>query len=282
MDKRIYNECVYYLNKELKSKSKVKNTYGKLRVWIRQRCLHKFEMPYLELFITTKCNLNCKYCSNLIPDIKNQKNISAEVIKTTIVNLLDNISRLYRLKIHGGEIFLHPELLQILDFVKHQNKIKSVRITTNGTVIPNQDIIDCLKDSSIIVQISDYDLVCNKRNQLIELLEANNIKYTYLAGQIWKNMGNYSPRETSRFKKCNIKRCTSSINGKIYVCSRAAIMAQLGIIPDEGVLIKNSTNSFRKNIKSLFAGKATACSYCDGDTEYAKSIKAGVQKEGMS
>lgn len=79
------------------------------------------------LIITNKCDLNCKYCFR-----KNDKSASSD-ISLTILNHVINIAskRGYKeVQLTGGDPFLHPELLTILDLA-----IKSgidVFIETNG------------------------------------------------------------------------------------------------------------------------------------------------------
>ena len=57
----IRKECLHYWQKENKKISKFQ-LYSQIwvrqdsQIWFRQVVLKKFEIPYLEMFITTKCN----------------------------------------------------------------------------------------------------------------------------------------------------------------------------------------------------------------------------------
>ncbi len=273
----IQKECLHYLRKENKGKSDFKLMTG---IRFRQKFLHKFEIPYLEVFITTNCNLKCKHCSNLIPSLEDKRNLDITIIKSTVETLLSKIDCLYRLKVHGGEVFLHPQLCDIIDFLKTQQKIKSIRLTTNGTIIPSDEVLKHIANSNIVVQISDYNLKNTKVQVLIDKLQSFGIAYAYLKEQKWRDMGGFTLRDESRFDECSVKRCTSVFYGKIYVCSRAAIMAKQGIIPDEGIPISLDKHNLKKSINEMYSGKyCAACQYCDGDTHFAKTIKAGEQKE---
>ena len=65
----IRKECLHYCQKENKKISRFQSSF---QIWFRQVVLRKFEIPYLEMFITTKCNLRCKHCFNLIPTLNNR------------------------------------------------------------------------------------------------------------------------------------------------------------------------------------------------------------------
>lgn len=275
MGLNVLEESFHYLRKEDKDKSDFGLRAG---IFFRQKILRRFELPYLELFITTNCNLKCRYCSNLVPSLEKRRNFDAAEIKSTVDTLLSKIDCLYRLKIHGGEVFLHPQLCEIIDYLKGQRKIKSIRLTTNGTVIPSDEVIRRIADGKIVVQISDYNLKSSKISQLIEKLELFKVAYVYLKDQSWSDMGAFEERGESRFYECSVKRCSSLIDGKIYICSRAAIMAKQGIIADEGIPISLDKSRLRREIKSLFGGKRCgACLRCDGDTCFAQTVKAGEQ-----
>lgn len=269
-------ECLHYCQKENKKTSRFLLSF---QIWFRQVVQRKFEMPYLEMFITTKCNLRCKHCSNLIPAINSRQNYEISTLIDWLNELLSKIDGLYRLKIHGGEVFLHPRLTEFIAYVNNQPKIKSIRLTTNGTIVPANNILQLIASSKIIVQISNYRLPNTKTQQLIDKFKEFGVRYIYLEDQTWKDFGEITLRDSNRFDDCSIKRCTSFYDGKIYVCSRAAIMTKLGYIPDDGISVFLQKKQLRQQLEKMYGGKLSiACNYCDGDTKYAKDITVGEQK----
>lgn len=281
MDK-VFTQCVHYAEKEMKNKSQARFYKLKTEIWFKQKLLNKFEIPYVEMFITTKCNLRCKDCSNLIPKISDQHNFSYEEIINSLRKLLDKINGLYRLKLHGGEVFLHPDLPDIIRFCDAEHKIKSIRLATNGTIIPSTSVIDALKNSKVVVQISDYHLPQCRISDLISLLELNGIKYAYLKDQVWRDMGDFAKRASNRYEECSITRCTSLYNGRLFVCSRAAIANHLKLINNiESIPLDSDTSDFKKHMHSFYNNSKTACNYCDGDTKYANTVASGVQEERL-
>ncbi len=273
----IQKECLHYLKKEQPSMS-----IGKLKAQIawRQTFLHRFELPYLEVFVTTHCNLKCKNCSNLIPSLSNKRHMDYTAIKNSVETLLSKIDCIYRLKIHGGEAFLHPQLCDLINYFDSQDKIKSLRITTNGTLMPSDDVLSRIAGSKVVVQVSDYALSQSKVDELIDKFKQFGVKYVYLKNQEWVDMGDGQRRDISRYDECTVKRCTSLYDGKIYVCSRAAIMSQKGYLADEGISVNLTKRELRRKIKNLYCGKLSeACRYCDGDTHFSHIVIAGEQSE---
>jgi organic radical activating enzyme len=265
-----YKECARYAKKEGKRAA---------GVWFRQKILHKFELPYLEVFITTKCNLRCDKCSSLIPDLSDAEHVDRETLFKSIDKLLSNIDRLYRLKLHGGEVFLHPQLADIIEYAGGQKKIKSFRLTTNGTVTPNDEVLEAIKKNNVVVQISDYKLPNAKAADLIERLKTKDIRYAFLDDREWRDMGGFERRTANRRPDCTVARCTSMLGGNIYVCSRAAMMDRRQILQADKVTLFQDKKDFQKAIARLYTSKSSnACLYCDGDTSFATKIPAATQR----
>lgn len=268
-------ECLHYLFKENGGKGLIRIS---VLLWLRHNLLRKFDIPYLEIFATTRCNLRCRFCSNLIPRLSGGQDVEFKEFKRVIEAILSKVDWLCRLKIHGGEVLLHPEICKFIKFVDAQNKIKSIRITTNGAVDPTEDVLRCLADSKAVVQVSNYKVTAEKAFKLIEKFKTYGVKYIFLADGKWRDMGDLSEGD-NRYEECSIKRCTSIYNGKIYVCSRAAVMENNGMInSDEGISVDMPEAKLKKEWKALYKGKYNiACSYCYGDTVWAKSIIPGEQ-----
>ena len=213
-----------------------------------------------------------------LPFIEKKEHIAFSEFKLDLDVLLSKIDRLYRLKLHGGEVFLHPELCEMVNYADSLKKIKSIRVATNGTVIPSEKVLKVLAASKAVVQISDYPAFSGKAEKIAELFRMYGVKYVKLTGQKWRDMGEIKKRETNRFKSCSITRCTSLYRRKIYVCSRAAMMEELGCHFYDGIDIASDKRTLRRDILRIYNGEhCKACFYCDGDTDFAEEIPAGKQ-----
>jgi len=270
-----YRECARYLRKANDTGENI-DELTKI-VWHRQNIEGKLELAYLEMFITTKCNLNCLGCSNLIASCKSQEHIDKQAIFSAIDNLLNKIDRLYRLKLHGGEVLLHPDLVEIIDYVGSKDKIVSLRLTTNGTIIPSEKVLNIIKKRNLVVQISDYKLPNLKTEQLIQALKTKGIRYTMPYDAAWRDMGGFEKREYCRRQECTIGKCNSMLDGKIFICSRAAMMDKLGIAKSDSLSVYEDVD-FRQRLVGLLNIKDyKACWHCNGNTKHAKSIPIAEQ-----
>ena len=87
----------------------------------------------LQVFITNKCNLNCRGCFARRAMKDSPGDISLEEYKEAFFRFLEKGGK--QINILGGEPLLHPELRKILD-INRENKIKTT-IYTNGYFLKN-------------------------------------------------------------------------------------------------------------------------------------------------
>ncbi|MFV0503539.1 MAG: GTP 3',8-cyclase MoaA [Lachnospirales bacterium] len=91
------------------------------------------KINYLRISITDKCNLRCKYC--MPEDVKYldmNEVLSTEEINT-IIDILTELG-IDKIRITGGEPFVRPDFLEILNIIGSKN-IKQFGITTNGLLL---------------------------------------------------------------------------------------------------------------------------------------------------
>lgn len=96
----------------------------------------------LHIHSNTDCNLSCKHCYNNSGEGKTER-----IDLTELKRYLEITSQIYDCDIHleGGEIFLYPELFDIL-YDLDDSILKSITITTNGTIkVQNTNVISVLK-----------------------------------------------------------------------------------------------------------------------------------------
>ncbi len=100
----------------------------------------------LRIEITGRCNLLCKYCYN--EKFNSNKISNKELSLKEIKKLIDEGIQLgiENVLLIGGEPFLHPDIIQILDYIKKNGL--SLSITSNGTII-TEKVMNKLKESKI-------------------------------------------------------------------------------------------------------------------------------------
>lgn len=179
------------------------------------------ELPnlrYIEMIITTECNILCSNCSNGIP-YTNRKTISYQAFCEQLQSLLTHVSYIERFQLHGGEPLLNPEVHKMITLLDKTQKLLNIRIATNGTVIPNKETITALKDSRIVLAISSYYFNKERRKQLIDVCKRNNIRYVLYDEQEWYRFEAQTGVINS-FEACPINSFPCFFEGKVFLCSR--------------------------------------------------------------
>ncbi len=85
----------------------------------------------IQLYLTEVCNLNCKMC--FLKQIKSNNNFIPIDIAKKVIKELIYIRPRYNMT--GGEPFLHPEIKNLITYIKSKGLYLS--IITNGTTIEN-------------------------------------------------------------------------------------------------------------------------------------------------
>lgn len=89
--------------------------------------------------LTIRCNLNCKMCTQK----KERKLSKKEYTFEDFCKVLDNLGpKVNYLSLIGGEVFVHPNIFEILE--ECQRRGKKIHLSTNATLL-NQERINRLK-----------------------------------------------------------------------------------------------------------------------------------------
>ena len=238
-------------------------------------------IPYVELVVTPKCNLNCEGCANLMPCYdKTAEHIDFDILKSSIDSLFKISKRIEVLKFIGGEPFLYSRLGELVSYAVKNQRVKKIIITTNGSVIPKIELLLKLKDEKVNVDISDYPNIDSK--VFVDRLKSNGIKYEKIKFYEWVDYGNTEKRNLSSealkrsFRECASAECKTILNGKLYACPRAAHGDILGIIPSKKSEIVNILKR-EVDFKSLYSLSCiNACNHCNPVWK-RKGIECGKQ-----
>lgn len=287
---RYYNRIkIFGFDKE----NRIKRTFSeKIKIVLNPDS--KIVMPFIDIDITTYCNLRCKRCAKCIPYFHQKKNFSAGEIHENLELLTKYIDMVYVANIIGGEPFLNPELEKIIEICSKNKKIETLELTTNATIIPNAQVLRAMKDSGLIVHISNYSNIeeryIENRKKFIQKLKEYGIPYEYQFHEVWLDFGeikkhSYSDTVLSRlFIKCPMNSCTVFNNKMLYRCGKASYLAQHNIESGSNDIINleeiHSKKEMRVKIKNFFSRKyLPACQYCDS---HPQSIVAAEQLEGIN
>lgn len=296
-DEKIFTACSIYMSaldgKEIGLEvvvSRFNYIRGINRLY--EKCSGGWRLCNLDVFITEKCSLNCRYCCALIPQYKNPISYDYESIYEGVEYILETNCYFDSISIMGGEPFMNQKTMcEFLLKYKDNIQIATFQIITNGTIIPNDTTIQVLKElKNVYVIFSNYGkLSCNKDKAVQKLLE-NNIAVAIEETKdikaenntLWLDYGevkkyNRTQEELKKmYDSCYDGRyCYSLLKNKLYICNRIAHGVNLGLIPEslnrtvfdimyEKENSKNISEFRQKCIDFVYSTDyPQACDYCN-------------------
>jgi organic radical activating enzyme len=254
-------------------------------------------IPFLVLWVGTRCSLRCRHCCNLIPHA-----CSASYDAEQIVNYLQKLLQICSircLQIQGGEPFTHKDIDIIIRRIAKMKNIGSIEIATNGTIMLNDKTIAALHDNpNVKVRISNYKCTQSRRDAVLKHLDQHGIKYvTYdfmYDDGMWFNSGGTNERRITNSKfvqryydSCDERTCMTFADGRLMVCGKILVLEELHgetscYAKNEAVNFKeiDDINQLENSIrKFIFNMKfREICRYCRGTTILPK-VEGGLQIE---
>lgn len=259
---------------------------------------NQIRIDRIEIFLTSRCTLNCEKCVSYIPYFHEKTDMPLEQLKRDADLLFQKVDYIYKLKLLGGEGLLYPHLIAYIDYL-HDNyggKIGTIRIGTNGTILPDEDILAMCRRNHVTLDISDYSVAVPDRCKLSEIKElcykygvAVEIKRT---GEQWLDLG--FPNVTGSQKEEEALRehfhgcamfCRQFAQGKMWFCCTnfAAVCAGLftgnenDYFDFEADFSKKELLEYELGYSHL--GHTTFCNVCGGCSEEVNSRHIEVAKQ---
>lgn len=254
--------------------------------------------------VTTYCSLNCEKCNMFMPYYDNgrRRHYSFWEMRDDIDLLLSYVDYLFCYDFLGGEPFLNKELKDIIAYIgeNYSHKIGRMGVTTNGTIIPDDETLSQLKKYHVLVSISDYTKTVpykEKVEDVINIFREWGISYTRNLMTEWKDFG--FPKEPFHWDKDNVcahmKSCSPLFHGindrKLYYCHVIWSVEKAGLytVPKQDYIdltkldCKNEDD--RKRISNYCMGECERgflgfCMVCGGcGIDNTRIIPVGVQME---
>lgn len=238
---------------------------------------NKLNIPQLEFCITTKCTLKCKDCCALIPKLDKIKHseMSFEMFKLQLDKILDAVDSIRHFVILGGEPLVNFELPRMLEYAANQEKIFFTQLITNGTMLPNRNLLEIIGKykNRIYVYMSNYAenpelKSILKQEKIKELLKEHNIKLQKPENWAWLEEKGLSDIvfdgsvTKQKFFNCYRTKCNQVMNGKLDICSKASAGREMQLFEDDSVDIVNSKDLRQDLIDFYQKEYMNACKYC--------------------
>ncbi len=251
----------------------------------------EFLISRIAVSVTNQCSLRCRDCNNLMPYCKERFVIDVEEQIHDLKKLLFYTDGIVNVEVIGGEPFVYRQLPQLLQYLCKEPKIRFIEITSNGTVLPPKETLELLADSKVCVLLSDYGKInAEKVRKTYHYLKQNNICVRNLKNRKWILPGNIERRKKSKWRMkyeyfhCFARKdCRTLYKGKLYVCGRAPILDELGLLKNDSSFFNIRTMDARKEagkrqIHKFFKNSyAECCSYCDCSSDFSYWVESGIQ-----
>jgi organic radical activating enzyme len=242
---------------------------------------NELNIPMLQFALTTKCTLSCRDCNALIPNFKSSKHFEYVFsdFKYDLDKILTVVNKIRRFILLGGEPLLNKDFPAILEYCAQKDKIDSIEIITNGTLIPSAELLKVLRrvNDKVYIHFSNYSKNKELNNvlkyeQISAMLKAHGIKYQMANDLQWNRedrdlTDRDYPIEVLKkmYGDCWFKGCLQVMNGKICTCPRASATTEL--IPDsipvaDYIDIRSNQNLYRSFVDFFSRDYVAACRYC--------------------
>lgn len=242
------------------------------------------------IIIGEKCTLNCEKCNANIPYMKDGYAPSAEDIKRDADVFFSKFDYVYKLRLSGGEPLLNKDLAQVIAYIceRYKTQLRLVEFTTNGTIMPNIELLQTLKKYDVQVCISDYskEIPRLKENyeRLKNMLNEYQIRFDFLEELEWMDFGFDGEEKCASpqllYDHC-FNPCRDFRNGELMCCSQACYASRRFGYPMQTINVSKADKA--EILEYLYGyyedeGYPEACKYCNGHRNLnKKAIPAGKQ-----
>lgn len=213
--------------------------------------------------------------------------LECKKIIVSMLKIIEALDFIPCVELIGGGPFLAQNLGRVLGFLLNQEKVLAVEITTNATIIPQEEILEQLKNPKVVVRISNYGNVVDQ-SRFLDCMGQNEIRYQTLASQgRWVSPGGTTARNRDegelvrQYYRCNSGYlCKTLWEDKIYPCARAASLAELGIVQDCPNISGLDKEGLWERLYSFYIVPSCGiCDYCDMSIENPVYVEPAVQME---
>ena len=141
-------------------------------------------MSLAQICVTERCTLKCKKCAHGCYNVPIMKeDMSIEKVKKSADIFFSKVDYIHEFVLIGGEPLLYKDLTEAVEYIgsKYRNKMNLFSITTNGTIIPSQELINKCKQYNVLIRISNYSGTIKKLEpqyaKLQRFLASNNVEF---------------------------------------------------------------------------------------------------------
>ncbi len=266
--------------------------------------LYEYDKLYAEmvqLSLTERCTLKCKKCAHACCNVPmNAGDMNMETALESADTLFGRIDMVKEFTLIGGEPFLYQDLARIIEYIgeKYRDQIINFSITTNGTMLPSQKVLEMCRKYGVLIRISDYSAALPRLEaqykKLCRALEENKVSYLFGWGKketVWMDYGfetvdrkGEEKELLSVFDGCRTP-CREIRGSRLHFCIMARSVSDnlnLGVGMDDYLDLKETDD--KKMILEYLMGYSDKgyldmCNFCYGAEAVEHSIPAAEQRQ---
>lgn len=237
---------------------------------------------------STICNLKCRHCLNFNPFAKEYYVREWDALVKDVDLFFSCVDRIMLFHISGGEPMLYKHTADLVEYIdkNYGHRIDKLRTVTNGTIVPDNEILEKLAMYHVEVTVDDYREAVphfrEKFDKVIGKLEEFHVDYYINKVDNWIDLApektDYSAM-TDEQLEAHRSACNQSWqelrDGKLYSCNYAAYATVAGIAGEqdleESYDLTQFTSEKKKELVEFRLGYTTKgytnfCRKCRGFT----------------
>lgn len=259
-----------------------------------------------QICVTERCTLKCRKCAHgcYAVDNRNAKDLTLEQIHKSADSFFGKVDFIQEFVLIGGEPLLYKNLSEAIQYIgkTYRKKMGIFSITTNGTIVPDDEILKICKQYHVLFRISNYSRTIPNLNikydRIITKLKEKNIEYELGSPESeWTDYGfDHLNRHASEeelikvFDACQTP-CREIRENRYYYCVMARSVSEnvgfnkgqeeyLDLDALQGEGYKKEFLEF--NLGYSEKGYLDMCNFCYGEERVNYPIPAAEQMRGTS
>lgn len=159
---------------------------------------NKSYVSLAQISLTERCTLKCKKCAHGCFAVNNStaKDLTLEQVKKSADSFFCKVDFIQEFVLIGGEPLLYKQLAETIAYIgeRYRSQMGIFSITTNGTILPDEEILDLCREHHVLFRISNYSATLPRLEavyeKLTDTLQRHEVEYVLgKAEREWKDYG---------------------------------------------------------------------------------------------
>lgn len=260
---------------------------------------NKLYVELVQICLTERCSLKCRKCAHACYAVSSDaRDLEFETAKKSADAFFEKVDLVREFVLIGGEPFLYKRLAEIIEYIgeNYRENMVIFSITTNGTILPDQDVLNMCEKYRMLIRISNYSVsvkwLKDKYEQLEKTLDENQISYVLSdAEHSWMDYGfetvdrGWIAEElTEVFDKCRTP-CREIRGSRYYYCVMARSVSEnleFGVGEEDYLDLEHLDRDGKKVLLEFQMGYSEKgyldmCNHCNGAEAVNYPIPAAEQ-----